>query len=139
MSGPKRTAYSGPPPSGPGIFLSLSKITNHELLSDDLFNKWYNEVHLPDVCATGAIKKAYRFRNKNPDAERPYVAVYICPDMSIIAGDKVKGIPMHSNILPQGKSIHELANFDTRFYKSMQEFVKDDPGQSGQYVHNSDY
>ncbi len=131
MSGPQRTAYSGTPPSGPGIFLSLSNITDHELLSDDLSNKSYNQVHIRDVYATGAIAKAYRFRNKNPDAECPYIVVYICPDMLVIPEDKVKWIPMHSNILPQGKSIHELANFDTRVYKMTQEFVKDDPGQSG--------
>lgn len=125
MSESQRTAYSGPPPSGSGIFLSLSKITNHELLSDELFNKWYDEVHLRDVLATGKITRAYRFRNKSPDAERPYLALYICPDMSCIAGEEVKNIPMHSDLLPQGKSIHDLANFDTRFYNTTQEFVKE--------------
>jgi hypothetical protein len=131
MSAPTRSAYSGAPPSGPGIFLSLSKIIKHEVLSDEVFNKWYNEVHLPDVLATGKITRAYRFRNKNPDAERPYLALYICPDMSCIAGEEVKSIPMHSNLLPQGKSIHELANFDTRFYNTTQEFVKEKLEQQG--------
>ncbi|KIW08888.1 uncharacterized protein PV09_00810 [Verruconis gallopava] len=129
MSEPKRSVYSGTPPSGPGIFLSLSKITNNKLLSDDLFNKWYNEVHLVDVLATGAVTRAYRYRNKNPEAERPYLALYICPDMSAIAGEKVKNIPMHSDLLPDGKSIHELVNFDTRFYSTTQEFVKKELNQ----------
>jgi hypothetical protein len=124
MTAAERLAYSGTPPSGPGIFASLSKITD-DSLSDDVFNKWYNEVHIPDVIETGCITKAYRYRNKNPNAERPYLAIYTCPDMSVIAGEKMKGIPMTSDVLPGRKSCHDVASFDTRFYSTTQEILKE--------------
>jgi hypothetical protein len=68
--------------------------------------------------------------------------------MSAITGEKVKDIPVHSDILPQGKSIHELANFDTRFYKLTQEFAREELNQQGalfqsrltnERAHNSRY
>jgi hypothetical protein len=133
MSGPTaatRLAYSGAPPSGPGIFLSLSKITDKNL-SDDVFNRWYNEVHIRDVLNTGCITKAYRFKDKNPNAERPYAALYVCPDMSCIGGEKMKSIPMTSDMLPGGKNCHGLASFDTRFYSTTQVIMKESNVQKG--------
>ena len=130
MSAAERLGYSGAPPTGPGIWVSLSKITD-DSLSDELFNKWYNEVHVRDVLNTGLITKAYRFKNKNPKADRPYLAIYICPDMSVLGGEKMKSIPMTSDLLPAGKSCHDLASFDTRFYSTTQEILKEEIKQKG--------
>lgn len=130
MAAAERLAYSGSPPSGPGIFASLSKITD-DSLSDETFNKWYSQVHIPDVIETGVITKAYRYRSKNPNAERPYLAIYTCPDMTVIGGEKMKGIPMTSDLFPDGKSCHDLASFDTRFYSTTQEVLKEKVDQKG--------
>ena len=132
MSAAERLKFSGPPPSGPGIFASLSKITDSSL-TDETFNKWYNEVHVRDVLKTGCITKAYRFKHKNPNAERPYLAIYICPDMSVIGGERMKSIPMTSDVLG-GRNCHDLANFDTRFYTTTQEILKENISQKGVHV-----
>jgi hypothetical protein len=126
MAKPARAPYSGPPLSGPGIFLSASRITN-PILSDAAFNKWYNEVHIRDVLATGGVSRATRFREANPNAKSHYLALYTVPDLSVILSDEFKKIPMTHESLPEGRSIHEMVNFDTRFYS----FVQVDPPSEG--------
>jgi hypothetical protein len=47
---------------------------------DDEFNRWYDEKHLPDVCAVPGIVGARRYRMLQPDgagaAVPTYLAVY---------------------------------------------------------------
>jgi len=126
MSDPIRSAYSGPTLSGPGVIVSASHITKPDLLTDEAFNKWYNEVHIPDVLATGGVPIATRFRNANPAAPAPYLAIYTVPDLSIIHSQKFKNIPMTHKSLPEGGNIHNYANFDTRFYQLIQEHAEDE-------------
>lgn len=47
---------------------------------EEKFNKWYNEVHVPDIKAVGGkrIPKAWRYKNKKPGPGEPqYLAVYV--------------------------------------------------------------
>lgn len=106
--------------SGPGIIVSASYILKPDLLSDDLFNKWYNEAHVPDVIATGGVPRAARFRNANPEAKNQYMCIYELPDLAIVTSEAFKKIPMTHDMLPDGADIHNLANFDTRFYELVQ-------------------
>ncbi|KAF2430183.1 hypothetical protein EJ08DRAFT_255884 [Tothia fuscella] len=106
--------------SGPGIILSGSHISKPDLLSDDLFNKWYNTVHIPDVLSTGGVTRATRYTDANPSAKNKYISIYEIPDLSITSSEAFKNIPMTSGILPDGANIHDLANFDTRFYELVQ-------------------
>lgn len=121
-----RLGYTGPALSGPGLITSYSNITKPEILSDPLFNTWYNTVHIPDVLATGAVTAAYRFRQADPDSPKPYMAVYFVPDLAAVESEAFKGIPMTHSLLPDGASIHTLAHFDTRFYSLTQEHVRDE-------------
>ncbi|MGE0542526.1 MAG: DUF4286 family protein [Dehalococcoidia bacterium] len=46
---------------------------------DDDFNRWYNEVHVPDVIATGWVENGRRYRNLAADlreGESRYLALY---------------------------------------------------------------
>jgi hypothetical protein len=46
---------------------------------EDEFNKWYNEVHIPDIKALGGkrIPRAWRYKNRIPRAGQPqYIAMY---------------------------------------------------------------
>jgi len=128
MSNPTspRLGYTGPPLSGPGLITSNSNIIKPKLLSDELFNKWYDTVHIPDVLATGAVTAAYRFRNADQEAQKPYLAVYFVPDLAITQSEAFKSIPMTHDLLPNGASIHTLVHFDTRFYSFTQEDVKEE-------------
>lgn len=122
MANPNRTTYDGPKLWGPGIFYSTSRISKPDQISEETYNKWYNEVHIPDVLATGGVTAAYRFRNANPNADRPYLAVYQVPDLGIIQSETFKSIPMTSDLLPNGGPCHNYIDFDTRFYKLQQDY-----------------
>ena len=119
---PERTTYNGPALSGPGIFCSTSKIIKPEQLSDATYNKWYNEVHIRDVLATGGVSAAFRFKNANPNADRKYMALYLVPDLAVVQSEKFKAIPMTSDLMLNGGSCHEFIDFDTRFYKLEQDY-----------------
>jgi hypothetical protein len=46
---------------------------------EDEFNKWYNEVHIPDIKALAGkrIPRAWRYKNITPSAAQPqYIAMY---------------------------------------------------------------
>jgi hypothetical protein len=46
---------------------------------EEEFNKWYNEVHIPDIKAVGGkrIPKAWRYKNRTPREGQPqYIAMY---------------------------------------------------------------
>jgi hypothetical protein len=41
------------------------------------FNKWYDEVHLPELCAIPGVKSAKRFTSTpGMPGERPYLVIY---------------------------------------------------------------
>jgi hypothetical protein len=136
MTSPKRVPYSGPKLSGPGVIISASRITKPNELSDVVFNKWYNEVHIQDVLATGGVTRAARFREANPKATAPYLAIYTIPDLSIIESEEFKKVPMTHESLPGGGNVHSFVNFDTRFYSLIQEYPESDakkPEQEGKF------
>lgn len=122
MANQNRTTYDGPKLSGPGIFYSTSRISKPDQLSVEAYNKWYNEVHIRDVLATGGVTTAFRFRNANPKADRPYLAIYHVPDLGVIQTEKFKSVPMTSDLLPNGGPCHDHIDFDTRFYKLEQDY-----------------
>ncbi|QDS70905.1 hypothetical protein FKW77_006333 [Venturia effusa] len=117
--------------TGPGLITSHSNITKPEAFSDDQFNTWYNNVHIPDVLATGAVTAAYRFHHADPESPKPYMAVYFVPDLSAIQSEGFQSIPMTHSSLPDGVSMHALAHFDTRIYSFTQEHVKDEQEPAG--------
>jgi hypothetical protein len=52
-------------------------VNNTEPSKDAEFNKWYNEVHIPDVLGTGSYYKATRYENVDPKpGEAKYLAIY---------------------------------------------------------------
>ena len=47
--------------------------------TDEEFNRWYDEVHIPDVLAVGPIVSAQRYRvseSQNMKQERRYLTIY---------------------------------------------------------------
>lgn len=126
MATTRRTTYEAPPLSGPGLIYSTSRIIAPALTAAT-FDKWYSEVHIPDVIATGAIRFAARWRCADEGGPDPYLALYKVGDLAQCLNDKFKAIPMSHELLPggeAGKGIHESADFDTRFYSLVEVFEK---------------
>ncbi|TKA62772.1 hypothetical protein B0A49_09097 [Cryomyces minteri] len=104
-----------------GLLFATSKIKNPEL-SDDIYNKWYNDIHLPDVLATGCAPIALRYKNKNKDAKMPYLALYPLDDLALLESEKFKNIPLTSDVLPGGGEAFENIEFAIRTYLPIQKF-----------------
>lgn len=51
--------------------------TNATPGNDAEFNKWYDEVHIPEVCAIPGVTGAKRYEaDSAAPGERPYLAIY---------------------------------------------------------------
>lgn len=119
---PTRTDYEGPPLSGPGILWINSKVVKPDELSDELFQTWYEQVHIPDLIAArpGGIIASWRYRCFDPERSAPYLALYSVPDLGFLTSPEFKAVPMVHDMLPGGGPIHRFASFDARYYKQVQ-------------------
>ncbi|EON67358.1 hypothetical protein W97_06611 [Coniosporium apollinis CBS 100218] len=111
-------------PSVSGLLYVNSKITSSSL-SADLFTRWYEDVHIPDIFETSGIKAAYRYQSTTPDSvERPYLALYPLKDLTFLQTEEFKSIPVHSEILPEpSHAVFDVADFDTRYYSLEKSFT----------------
>lgn len=128
MANPNRTAYEGPPLSGPGILWVNSKITDADQLSPELFKKWYEMAHIPDLinAKKGGVLASSRYQCPDPKQPAPYLAVYSVPDLGFLQTPEFRAVPMKHDMLPGGGPIHRFVSFDTRFYQRLQ--VVERPG-----------
>jgi hypothetical protein len=102
--------------SGPGLLYVNSKIKD-STLTPELFTKWYEEVHIPDIFKTGGITTAFRYiSTRGNEVERPYLALYPLKDVAFLQTKNFRSIPVHSEVLPGKTLIFEFADFDTRYY-----------------------
>jgi hypothetical protein len=91
-----------------GILYVRSKPT-HPSFTDEIFNKWYSEVHIQDAVKLGAADLAIRYKNTKVDAEWPYLCIYRIPDLATLSDPKVMArIPTTHELLPEGKPFSEL-------------------------------
>ncbi|OIW28972.1 hypothetical protein CONLIGDRAFT_402795 [Coniochaeta ligniaria NRRL 30616] len=114
----------------PAILFVNSKITS-DTLTPEVFREWYESVHIPDIFVTSGIKSAFRYQSTTPDkVERPFLALYPIKDIEWLSSDEFKSIPVHSDLLPnESKAIFELADFDTRYYETLD--TKTESGRQG--------
>ena len=58
-----------------GILLVLTNCK--ETAGEEEFNRWYEDVHIPDILDTGAFHAAYRYESIDPQAAKAkYLAIY---------------------------------------------------------------
>lgn len=58
-----------------GILLVLSNCRDTAIQEE--FNRWYEDVHIPDILDTGAFHTAYRYESLDPEATKAkYLAIY---------------------------------------------------------------
>jgi hypothetical protein len=109
----------------PGIIYALCRPT-HPGLTDEIFNEWYNDVHLRDVVNTGLVDLALRYKSCNADSKYPYLAIYRVPDMTVLQSPegmaKLMAIPTRHDSLPDGKSWNELVGTERGFAKRVQTY-----------------
>ncbi len=58
-----------------GLLLALTNCNDSS--KEDEFNTWYNDIHIPDVAATGVFQEAIRFVSTSPKrGEAKHIATY---------------------------------------------------------------
>jgi hypothetical protein len=116
--------------SGPGLLFVPSRITSIDV-SDSTYNRWYSEVHVPDVLKTGAVSHAARWGRLDPSNPNPYLALYQIKDLKLCLGDKFKAIPATHELLGGVESYNDVAHMDARYYSLVEvsEKVIYDAGQ----------
>jgi hypothetical protein len=100
-------------------------------LTEDAFNKWYEEVHIPDIINAkpgleGCVA-AWRYKCQDDSRARPYLALYSIPNMAFVQSPQFGRVSQYHELLPEGGPSQKFVDFDTRFYKRVQVLQK--PGQ----------
>ncbi|KAF9877117.1 putative alpha/beta hydrolase [Colletotrichum karsti] len=106
---------------GPGLLFVNSKITRPGLIDEDAFFKWYDDDHIVEILQTSGIQSAFRFKDvTGSDADRPFLAMYPMKDIAFTQTKEFRNISVHSEMLPHGGPVYDIADFDTRYYNLVQ-------------------
>ncbi|KFY76852.1 hypothetical protein V499_03630 [Pseudogymnoascus sp. VKM F-103] len=109
----------------PGILWVNSKITHPDAITPENFDKWYNDIHVPDILATSGFDSAFRYKNIDPKADRPYLAMYPVSDVDWLGSPEFSSIPNTSDCFPgPSHKCFDYADFDTRFYEFIHSYEK---------------
>ncbi|KAK0708050.1 hypothetical protein B0H67DRAFT_326711 [Lasiosphaeris hirsuta] len=113
----------------PGLVFVQSKIKSTDMLSPEVFKKWYEEAHIPDLLASpasgvGAAARYIAADVHDESAARgfPYLAVYPEVDLNWIASDECTflKVPLHHSILPApSHAIFDVADFQMGAYEPL--------------------
>ncbi|KAF9895142.1 hypothetical protein FE257_000044 [Aspergillus nanangensis] len=106
---------TAPPMSGKGILFVNSRISRPDTLDEKTFMKWYEEDHIAEIMETSGIRSARRFIDTNPNAEKPYLAMYPMDDIGFTQSDEFRAIRVKSDMLPPPGLIYDMADFDVRY------------------------
>ncbi|KAE9971890.1 hypothetical protein BLS_003330 [Venturia inaequalis] len=108
-----------------GLLMVLSKPV-HPDLTDATFNQWYSGPHIHDMLASNITDLILRYKNTNPAAKYPYLALYRLPDTSKIS--ELGKVPTTSDLLPgkvkgtKGGAYTDVLDLDKRVYTRTQTF-----------------
>jgi hypothetical protein len=102
--------------NGPGMLYVTSKIARKDIMSEEVYMRWYDEDHIAEIMETSGISDAYRYIDTNRNADKPYLAFYPMPDLAFTQGPEFKKIRVKSDLLPGTGICYDLADIDVRYY-----------------------
>lgn len=115
-------------------------------ISDDLYDRFYNEEHLPSAVKSGLIHVGYRYQNADPKAPKPqYIALYPVPDISIFTSDKAIKFAQEnkSSQILGCEDISESVEFNPKFYEKISTFdpkaKSESEGRAEEWYGEDDY
>lgn len=79
------------PGPSPGLLYTNSKPVHPEKLLLTELDRWYEDIHLPDVLNLSGIHEACRWQALDSDTERPFLATYPLLDVHFLNTDEFKG------------------------------------------------
>ena len=78
---------------------------------EDEFNRWYNEVHLPEILACPGFISATRY--ECTEGQPRYIAMYALEDESALSTPEMKAVRGWGDQFPNVRNFHE------RIYKQI--------------------
>jgi hypothetical protein len=113
---------AAPTIKGPGLLYVNSKIARTDLLDEDSYMKWYGEDHIPEIIETSGVDSALRFKNVDESVDKPFLVMYPMKDIAFTQGEEFRKIRVHSDLLPGGGPIYDLADIDVRYYGLVEKY-----------------
>jgi hypothetical protein len=106
---------------GPGILWVTSRIaaSAKDILSEEVFLKWYDDDHIAEIIETSGIKDAFRYINVekgSSSAPKPFLAFYPMEDLAFTQGAEFKKIKVKSDILPGTGICYDMADIDVGYF-----------------------
>ena len=107
---------------GPGVLWVTSRIaaSAEDILSEEVYLRWYDEDHIAEIIETSGIKDAFRYINTEkgtPSAPKPYLAFYPMQDLAFTQGLEFKNIKVKSDILPGTGICYDMADIDVGYFE----------------------
>ncbi|KAK4994105.1 hypothetical protein LTR66_005790 [Elasticomyces elasticus] len=106
---------------GPGLLFVTSKIASPDL-SLEAYHKWYNEIHVADFFKVDLTPLCLRYKNVDPEARWPFLALYKVDDVDKLASQAFKDLPMYSDVLPGDGYVWGCMDAGLRSYELIQRF-----------------
>lgn len=111
----------------PGLMFVSSRILDAAETSEEKYNDFYDNEHIPDVLSYphGKVSKvAKRYKNTNSESKMPYLALYPLEDASMLTSPDLSKLVEDTKISKTfgGKDIYDLIEFDLRPYEKIQTY-----------------
>ncbi len=111
----------------PGTTFALARVKDPSKTSDEAFNRFYDEEMIPQVLdlmkSMGMPPVTLRYKNANPESDRPYLAMY--PYSDVVLRHSPKRTEFLKNQQPStilGGHMHNFIDFEFRMYEKIQAF-----------------
>ena len=117
--------------ANPGLLFVTSHILPTSDITAEQYDDFYNNEHLPDVLdsgLSGSQRVALRYKNSNPEAADPYLALYPTESTSSLwtgtgVSDILKGLQQNSKAKTLNNiDVSTFAAFGPRLYEKIQTY-----------------
>ncbi|KAI1332537.1 hypothetical protein F5Y16DRAFT_118793 [Xylariaceae sp. FL0255] len=105
-----------------GLLFIVSHVRDPDKTPDELYNRWLDEEVIPKVLNSGHVKLALRYKNVDPSAEIPYVALYPVDDWTFMGSPDMRKLDekCKSSSMLQTDDVFELIHFEMKPFEKIQ-------------------
>ena len=108
----------------PGLCYVTAKVRDPSKLSDEKFNDFYDNEHLPDMLRYNFSKVALRYKNANANGTAPYAALYPLEDITSLSSPSTAQMmeECRKSKTLDGQDHHELIEYGIGAWRTIQTF-----------------
>lgn len=128
------------PYTGTGLLYVGSRTKPDTGITEETYNKWYDDVHVPHIIQTSGVQEAARYAISSSNSDNlnwPFLAIYPINDLRYLTTEEFANIPLTDELLPgPSHSCVDCAEFDQRHYATSGELRLGEPA-SGMFEGSS--